>query len=73
MAEQQQSERPPEPCAWCGEPSVTRIVISTGKKGIRSPVCKAHEEQFVRGGAESERTLMDKQYGKKQSGPPVIK
>lgn len=74
MAEQdpQQEERPTEPCAWCGEPSVTRIILTTGKRSKRSPVCRSHEQQFVRHGAESERTLSDKKYGK-SSTRPVIK
>lgn len=76
MAEQapQQDERPTEPCAWCGEPSVTRLIVASGKKGTRAPVCVDHERQFIRQGAETERSLFDKKHGSKGgSGRPVIK
>lgn len=75
MAEKdpQQDERSTEPCAWCETPSVTRVILTTGKKSKRAPVCRQHEEQFLRHGAESERSLNEKKYMKGGSGRPVIK
>lgn len=73
MAEQDPQRDEREPCAWCGDPSVTRIILTTGRKSKRSPVCRSHEEQFIRHGAESERSLIEKKHGKGSSGRPVIK
>jgi hypothetical protein len=38
---------PPPPCAWCGQPSVTEVIVVAGKKKRKtSPVCADHAKRF---------------------------
>lgn len=55
------------PCAWCGEPGLTRLFVE-GKKSAKhrktAVVCGDHERHFILQGATSERSEFQEQYQK---------
>lgn len=53
----------PDPCAWCGEPAVTLVVVVSGRKNRKTkPVCEAHATGFESRGVKTTRVeLAEKQ------------
>jgi hypothetical protein len=47
------------PCAWCGEPGVTEVVVVAGKKNRKtSSVCEEHAAKFEQQGQMTTRLEM---------------
>lgn len=45
------------PCAWCGEPAVTRVIVVPGRKNRKTtPVCEAHAADFEARGVATTRS-----------------
>jgi hypothetical protein len=49
-----------DPCAWCGEPAITEVLVVRGRKNRRTkPVCLAHAVQFETQGQITTRIETD--------------
>ncbi len=50
-----------EPCGWCGEPAVTRVITRPGRKLKRTaPVCETHAKKFEAQGQMTTRLEVEK-------------